>query len=89
LAQYNSDEQSTIPTEEFRQSLASDGFLLSVTELQKALTDMDAVTNVDANTITPKGAIDSELANDMEPQVDVHSMATDQSMSDVNASLPQ
>jgi hypothetical protein len=50
---------------------------------------MDAVTNVDANTITPKGAIDSELASDMEPQVDVHSMATDQSMADVNTSLPQ
>jgi|TARA_B110000495_G_scaffold170243_1_gene157941 hypothetical protein len=89
LAQYASSETSSIPTEEFRQALASDGFLLSMNELQKALTDMDAVTNVDANTITPKGAIDSELASDMEPQVDVHSMATDQSMADVNTSLPQ
>jgi len=89
LAQYNSDEQSTIPTEEFRQSLASDGFLLSVTELQKALTDMDVVTNVDANTITPKGSLDPEIAGDMEPQVDVHNMASDQAMADVNTSLPQ
>ena len=38
LAQADSDNKSSISTEEFRQSLASDGFLLSVTELQKALT---------------------------------------------------
>jgi secreted trypsin-like serine protease len=89
LAQYASADQSSIPTEEFRQALASDGFLLSIGELQKALTDMDVVTNVDADNITPKGSIDSELTGDMEPQVDVTSMASDQAMSDVNASLPQ
>lgn len=89
LAQYISDEQSTIPTEEFRQALASDGFLLSVNELQKALTDMDAVTNVDANSITPKGSLDPEITGDIEPQVDVHNMAGDQAMADVNSSLPQ
>jgi|TARA_B110000503_G_scaffold32071_1_gene52006 secreted trypsin-like serine protease len=89
LAQYASDEQSSIPTEEFRQALASDGFLLSMNELQKALTDMDVVANVDANTITPKGAIDNDLTGDMEPQVDVHAMAGDQAMADVNTTLPQ
>jgi len=90
LAQADSDNKSTISTEKFRQALASDGFLLSMAELKKSLTDMYVVTNIDDETITPKGSIDDELTgDDMEPQVDVQAMATDQAMADVNTTLPQ
>ena len=90
LAQADGDDQSNISTEQFRQALASDGFLLSVEELKKALTDMDVVANIDDNNITPKGKIDNDEADpELDTGPDVTQMAGDQALGAVKDKLPQ
>ena len=91
LAQADGEDESNISTEQFRQALASDGFLLSVDELKKALTQMDVVANIDDNNITPKGKIDNDDVADPEMDMgpDVAQMAGDQALGAVKDQLPQ
>lgn len=91
LAQYLSQEQNEIPTDEFRMALADDGFMLSFEEMKAAMEQMGAVANIDDSTITPKGKIPDELANpeDQVVEPDVAGMAGDQAMSAVKDELPQ
>jgi hypothetical protein len=90
LAQADGEEQSNISTEQFRQALASDGFLLSIEELKKALTDMDVVANVDDQNITPKGKIDNDETDpEFDVGPDVTQMAGDQALGAVKDQLPQ
>ena len=74
LAQYIGSDKNEIPTEEFRQALADDGFLLSFEELKSALEKMEVVTSIDKDSITPKGKIPNDMA---EPDADAEETGTD------------
>ena len=83
FAQFLGSDVNEIPTEEFRKSLALDGFLLSFEELKSALEQMDVV-----NAITPKGKIPNDMAepedagpeDEEETGTDVTAMAQDQAL---------
>ena len=89
LAQYSGKDISDIPTEEFRQALGNDGFLLSLDELKVTLSGMDAVSNVTDDSITPKGKIDNDTVDDEDQEVSVSDMAGDAAIDAVKTSLPQ
>jgi len=91
LAQYLGQGETEISTSDFREKLASAGFLLSTEELKARLPAMDAVASIDDDTITPKGKIDNDTVDDAEdePEVDVADMAGDQALSAVKDELPQ
>ena len=91
IAQQLGTDVSEIPTEEFRQSLADDGFLMSTDELIKALNDMDVVSSADENSIVPKGKIANDVTDpDAEDQgVDVGAMADGQALGAVKDRIPQ
>ena len=88
LAQYLGSDVNEIPTEEFRKSLALDGFLLSFEELKSALEQMDVVNAIDKDSITPKGKIPNDMAepedagpeDEEETGTDVAAMAQDQGL---------
>ena len=88
FAQFLGSDVNEIPTEEFRKSLALDGFLLSFEELKSALEQMDVVNAIDKDSITPKGKIPNDMAEpeDAEPEdeeetgTDVAAMAQDQGL---------
>ena len=93
LAQYVGSDKSDISTEEFRSALASDGFLLSTDELIASVNKMNVVSNINQDSITPKGKIPNDMVDPqqepMEPEVDVGDMAGDQALSAVKDQLPQ
>jgi hypothetical protein len=91
LAQFVGSDKNEISTEEFRDALASDGFLMSAEELVKALEQMDVVQSATVDTITPKGKIPNDMVDPEQEldQVDVGAMAGDQAMSAVKDDLPQ
>ena len=92
IAQQVGSDVSEIPTEEFRKSLADDGFLMSTDELVKALNDMDVVSSADENSIVPNGKIQNDTVEpdaEQDDAVDVGAMANDQALGDVKTDLPQ
>ena len=95
LAKYSGENASEISTQEFKQNLADDGFLLSTEELIAAVNKMDVVSSIDDNSITPKGKIPNDAVDDTgedpeaEPEVDVSSMAGDQALGAVKDQLPK
>ena len=91
LAKYSGEGANEIPTQEFRQNLAKDGFLLSLEELKAAIEKMNVVNSIDDESITPKGKIDNDSVDDQgeEPEVDVSQLAGDQAISAVKDELPQ
>ena len=91
IVQQVGSDVSEIPTEEFRKSLADDGFLMSTDELIKALNDMEVIDSADENSIVPKGKIANGVTDpDAEDQgVDVGAMADDQALGAVKDNLPQ
>ena len=89
IAQQVGSDVSEIPTEEFRKSLADDGFLMSTDELVKALNDMDVVSSADENSIVPKGKIPMMYTDpDADQGVDVGAMADDQALGAVKDRPP-
>jgi hypothetical protein len=92
LAKYAGEDVSDIPTQEFKNDLADDGFLLSVEELIAAMNKLDVVSGITADSITPKGKIDNDMLDGEEPEepeVDVPGLAGDQALSSVKDQLPQ
>ena len=77
FAQFLGSDVNEIPTEEFRKSLALDGFLLSFEELKSALEQMDVVNAIDKDSITPKKAKFNDMA---EPKMQVLKMKKKQEL---------
>jgi hypothetical protein len=89
IVQQVGSDVSEIPTEEFRKSLADDGFLMSTDELIKALNDMEVIDSADENSIVPKGKIANDVTDPEDQGVDVGAMADDQALGAVKDNLPQ
>lgn len=89
LVQFMVSDKKTIPTEEFRHKLASEGFVVSIEELIQAVDQSGFANSVDKDQIVTKDEMSADIDTSPEAMVDIGAMAGDQAMADVNSELPQ
>lgn len=77
-----------ISTEDFRNKLAQEGYIVSIDELIQAVSKSGFASSVDKNEIVPADQL-GDMDTAPEATVDVGDMAGDQAMSDINSELPQ
>jgi hypothetical protein len=85
MTRYMSKDIKEISTEKFRQRLAKQGYVTTISELIQAVDQSGFAVSVDAEKIVPQGQLPAAMTNDSE--TDVGDMAGNQAMQDIKADL--
>jgi len=87
LAMIMTQDIKEIPTQEFQQRLAKQGYISSIEEIITAVDQSGYASSVNKEKIVPKNGLPADIETDSEPSVNVSKMAGDQALSDIKSEL--
>ena len=87
LVMMMADDVESVPTQEFQDKLADQGYNISTDEIIQAVSASGYASSVDANEIVPASELDPSLVPDEEELPDVGDMASDEAMSNIEDEL--